>query len=1614
LNRPIISLKATWKNTLAALVAMLFCQAALAQFKADFTADRFSGCSPVIINFKDNSSATANAWTWDFGNGTPISTLKDAGTTYLNAGVYTVIHTATNTLTGETDSSKQKVTILGPPTMEFAASDTSGCFPLTVQFTDKTIPQGGNITSWTWDFGDGTVVNDRNPTHTYTLTGKFNVLLKVTQDNGCPNSLTKTQYINVAEGVKADFYTLPPAGCKPPFSIQFLNISTGPGNLSYNWDFGNGQTSTNRDDKATYPAGGNYNVKLVVTSDKGCSDTKIKPVSMPTSTIKSGFTSPDTVCVGQLVNFDNTSQPDPDSSFWNFGDGTTSQFLIPSNKSYSTSGIFTVKLVNKFGACLDSFSKKIVVPPPATINFSNSSTISCKAPFTVNFNDATPNAVSWSWQLTNGVNASLSQNGKNPSFLFTEPGSYGLYLNVTDKLGCVTSKVYPDYVKIVAPKFVLRNMPDSGCAPFTLSPDLQVTAIDGVKSYTWDWGDNNTSAGNPASHVYPTPGTFNASFRVVTNTGCDTTIFPGVIKVGSPTAASDFTATPQSSCAGTAIQFTDITSNPAAITGWQWDFGDGFSSDKRNPKYAYSDTGTFTVSLKVFNNGCGSVTTKPAYIQNYGTVARFNYTVDCMNRNVVTFRDSSLNATSWLWDFKDGSPTFNGKNPPPHTFPAYKDYYVELTSTNGACSFTTSRRIRVVNERADYTITPPTLCKGVTAGFAVINSLDTNLLKYEWNLGNGAFLTGTRTAQAAYTNTGTFTTGLRLTDVNGCVDSAFKPLGVGGPKADYSSLNPTGCKGTTVEFTDNSKSDGANAIIRRTWDFGDGTGPQVINAPPVRHTYPNPGSYSVKLKVEDGVCADSLTIGSFVVISEPKALFNTTDTMTCPGGRAVQFDNQTGGTINNFTWTFGDGQISNIRNPLHFYNRVGRFTVQLKIRDRYGCEDSLVRTNLVLVDSPQAAFTMTDSVGNCPPLKVDFAFTGKYQQSLRWVFGDGNVSDLLNPEHFYTRARTFIPTLYVTSPGGCVDSTKKKVVLFGPDGNITFTPPGGCEPLSVDFKATGLRDVDFIAWDFGDGLIKNKDSVQTHTYATNGLYYPVISLISDKLDCSVAIRLDSIKVIKIFPKVIADKYVICDKGTIQFTDSSYSVGTFTNWLWDFGDGQTSTLKNPSHYYANPGVYTVTITLTTEFGCTQTLIKPDLIRVVARPDIAITASADSICRNSPVTFHGIEIVADTSVLKWNWNFGNGQISIAKDPTPQSYGFSGTFSVQLVATNSSGCNDTALKDIMVMPLPPTDAGLDTTICLGQSVTLTASGAFNYIWQPPATALSCTTCQSPVATPTVNTRYAVIGFTAFGCSVQDSLLVTVIQPSTVVAPPDDSVCYTQGVLITATGTQAYSWSPAAGLSNPNVPNPVARPTATTNYVVKGSDYKGCFTTYDSVLITVFPYPLLFIGADTTISVGASLPLTASISQDVRSIQWQPGSTLSCTDCLDPVAHPTTTTTYKAVVTNDGGCSTSDEVQVTVICSNSNIFMPNTFSPNGDGMNDVYYPRGHGIQQIKSLRIFSRWGQLMYDRQNFSANDASSGWDGRFRGADLSPDVYVYILEVVCENGTVVSQKGDITLVR
>jgi gliding motility-associated-like protein len=307
------------------------------------------------------------------------------------------------------------------------------------------------------------------------------------------------------------------------------------------------------------------------------------------------------------------------------------------------------------------------------------------------------------------------------------------------------------------------------------------------------------------------------------------------------------------------------------------------------------------------------------------------------------------------------------------------------------------------------------------------------------------------------------------------------------------------------------------------------------------------------------------------------------------------------------------------------------------------------------------------------------------------------------------------------------------------------------------------------------------------------------------------------------------------------------------------------------------------------------------------------------------------------------------------------------------------------------------------------LQPSGAVQYTWTATPD-ISCTQCTSPLINPANNTAYVVTGVSDHGCVKSDTINVRVRQPFTMQVQPGDTICAGEQIRLQATGADQYLWSPAAGLDNVKVASPKASPATTTLYTVVGADNDHCFTDTGRVKVEVYPIPQIFAGNDTTVNTGNTIQLTPTYSKDVSSINWTPANGLSCANCPSPMAPVKGSVTYRVTVSNQGGCTASDDITINSICNGDNYFIPNTFSPNGDGVNDVFLV----VYNVHSLRIFNRWGQLVFEKRNFMANDPAAGWDGKINGKPADMDVYVYIVDIICDNSNIVPYKGNVALIR
>ncbi|MET0634428.1 MAG: PKD domain-containing protein [Chitinophagaceae bacterium] len=1587
----------------AGFVLILFYVPAAAQLKADFTSTSPTGCSPLLVNFTDVSTGVPVSWRWDLGNGT-ISTLKNPTATYFNPGTYNVKLVVKNASGSDSVTRQQFITVYPKPVVDFVASDSTGCFPYIVNFTDRSSAGSGTITETAWDFGDGTTSTGLNPSHIYTSAGTFTVSLKVTNSNGCATVFTRKQYITVTSGVTASFTNTTAVTCEASPQIKFTNTSTGPGSLGYEWNFGDGGVSAVKDPVHTYTVAGSYTVSLIVISPQGCRDTITKTNLISFGKLSSSFSSPDSICVSAVFSLVNNSTPVPADMTWDFGDGTSSTLGSPV-KSYITPGVYRIRLINNFGACLDTVFRNITVNQKTQASFTASAVVSCQVPFTVKFKPTASGIFTTEWDFGDGSASSQAE----PSHTYTQAGIFDVRLILINSLGCPDTVTRKQYITIEEPSIQLTGFPQTGCIPLTIRPSAIVSANEAIASYLWTFGDGSTStAANPV-YTYTSAGTYTVSLTVTTVGGCRKTLnVPAAVRAGSKPDAA-FEVRPNDVCASQMVQFTD--SSKGKVDQWLWNFGDGGVSSAQHPSYTYTDTGYFSVTLIVWSNTCADTIRLKDIVHIKPPIAAFLTQNDCAQPFRKTFLDQSIGAKTWYWTFGDGGSSTTQH--PVHNYSSKGTYVVTLVVTNGSCTNIKTRTVLVVNEDAVITANRTVICKDGVVRFNSGSMNPAQIQSWLWEFNDSTLpSTSVGTTDHLFTKTGSYRAKLTTRDLLGCIDTASIAIRVYGPAAAFSNAASSSCLGAgPVSFIDQSVTDGTNPIIKYRWVYGDGLTDSSVSGP-FLHNYTATGSYLVSLTVTDAFgCSSSITKTQPVIISKPTANFYSPDTNTCIN-KPVSLMNTSVGTELTYSWKLGDGSVSTDINPVHQYLATGFYSVTLVTTDKYGCTDSLVKSNYINISLPVAGFTISDSFSSCPPLKVIFTNTATNFRSVRWDFGDGNTSVLTDPIHTYTFPGTYIAKHTVAGPGGCEDVFTRRIVVKGPTGTFDYTPKIGCNPLTVTFTATTQNRSSFL-WDFTDGSTQlTNDSIVTHTYTTSGDFIPRM-ILTDAAGCNVPLEgRDTIHVVGIRVDFESDIKNVCDKGFVVFTNNTVSNDYIRSWSWNFGDGSTSTVQHPTHYYSVTGIYKVVLTATSSSGCIDSLVKESAIRVTNRPLINITGDTEN-CLPATAVFNGNITRGVSSGLVWNWGFGNGNTSNQQNPAPQVYIVAADYQVTAIVTDSNTCRDTATHLFVAHPLPVTNAGADAVYCLGTPVQLRVTGAMGYTWLNP-TGLSCSDCDGPLAAPEQNITYLVEGKNQFGCVARDSVYVKVRRPFTINVSPDDTLCLGSSTKLLAIGADLYTWTPSAGLSGTTIANPVASPANTTTYVVTGRDSDGCFTDKTDVRITVYPIPTVTLGEDVTMPAGGSVQLKAVASPDVTSYAWSPAFQISCTSCPDPVVSPRKTMEYSVRVNNEGGCIADDKLRVLVTCNNGNLFIPNSFSPNGNGMNERFYPRGTGIYLVKSFRIFNRWGQVIFEAQNFNVNDAAYGWDGTFKGRPVSPDVFIYTCDVVCQNDEIIQYKGDVSLLR
>lgn len=629
-----------------------------------------------------------------------------------------------------------------------------------------------------------------------------------------------------------------------------------------------------------------------------------------------------------------------------------------------------------------------------------------------------------------------------------------------------------------------------------------------------------------------------------------------------------------------------------------------------------------------------------------------------------------------------------------------------------------------------------------------------------------------------------------------------------------------------------------------------------------------------------------------------------------------------------------------------------------------------------------ANFTTTTNIcqGDC--INFTDGSTGTPNpNSWNWTFVGAipTNSALQNPTNIcYNTAGTYTATLTVSNGSGT--STTSQTITVNPP-----PPISGGNTASVCIGSgttlTGSGGVTY-TWTPSGTLSASTGTSVTAT-PTSTTTYTVTG--TDPNGCT---NTDTVTVtVNPLPSVYAGANVTICSGSNTALNASGGV----TYVWTPA-GSLSASTGTTVIATPTGTTTYTVTGTDANGCTDT----STVTVTVNPPPPITASSTptSVCTGGTTT------LTASGGVTYSWSPASGLSSTtASNPTCTP---TATTTYTVYATGANGCTGTATVTVTVNPPPNANAGPGQTICSPNTATLNASGGTSYSWIP-ATGLNNTSVANPTASPTTTTTYTVVVTDANGCTATDTVTVTVVQPPVATASGNQTICLGQTAPLSAGGGGTYSWSPASGLSSTNSANTIASPNTTTTYTVTVSN-GGCTDTA-TVTVVVNTPPNANAGPDQTITFGNSTTINATGG---TTYNWIPPTGLSCTTCPSPVASPNSTTTYVVTVTDANGCTSTDTITIFVDYICGKVFIPNAFSPNGSGFNDILYVRGNCIVELDFV-VYDRWGEKIFETSN-----PAEGWDGTKNGKECDAAVFLYYFEAKLITGETVTGKGNVSLIR
>jgi len=835
---------------------------------------------------------------------------------------------------------------------------------------------------------------------------------------------------------------------------------------------------------------------------------------------------------------------------------------------------------------------------------------------------------------------------------------------------------------------------------------------------------------------------------------------------------------------------------------------------------------------------------------------------------------------------------------------------------------------------------------GCTTGGAVTVTLSGGSPAFTYSWSNGSTnATLTNVPAASYT--------VKVTDAGGCTSTSTTTVGNGGSTIDLSAVSTTNplCFGQATGTASVSPAGGTSPYTY-TWNNSITTATNSNIAS---------GIYSVTVTDNTG-CSGSTT----ATLTDNPVLSLTTGSSpaSCTAADGQAWVTTTGGSGSYaYSWIPGSAVTPTASNI-----SSGSYTIS--VTDTHGC----TQTQAVLVGS-SGGFT-----ANVTGITNVSCFGG----------ADGSAA--------VSASSGTLPYTYSWQPNGATSITvsnlsagSQTVVVSDANGCFTTLPFSISQPSSAlsvavtttaatcgSSNGTAVANVSGGTIGYSYSWSPSGGAAATASGLSGG---PYALTITDANGCTANTTATVAQTSAANPTVTAVNSSICQGGS-----TTLNAGGSNTYSWLPSSSLSS--STGSLVTANPtSPTTYTVTGTDVSGCTATATLS--LNVYALPVGNVTGTT-AICNGANATLTAAGGTA------YNWSPGTGLNStntatVTADPT-----INVTYTVTV--TDANNCSSTTTTALVVNSIPTIGISGSTVICTGQSTTITASGGVSYSWSNGIFSNTNT------ITPALSSPYTVTVTDANSCSTSSVVQITVNSFPVASAGNDTSLCAGSSIQLNGSGGINYSWSPVTGLSNPLIGNPVASPSSPTKYILTVSNGSSC-NSNDTVMINVISLPIANAGSDQSITLGKSTTLNGSGG---GSYSWTPSSSLDNSSISSPKATPDQTTTYTLTVSDANGCSSTSTVTVSLDIICGDLFVPNAFSPNGDGYNDILFVRNNCITELY-FAVFDRWGEMV-----FSTTDKNAGWDGNYRGVQTDTGVFTYYLKATLLNGSRVNRQGNVSLMR